>query len=339
MIAKAMKRFATAQYTPSYLDTFKRTIVVFTIDFLKAVNLYRVNRGILAVACVEHLLYPNKHVKEYIKVYRCNDSKARKVYKKLCGLPDNAQLDDAIIKSARSFFKCPTFLKKTSCLDKIRSYLRSIVIDDEEMRFIRKASIQVITGNEDIDVDELPENVVDPIEVQPPTSPIIPLDPVKRIEDLKFYSQCSYNYNLELLNDEAETRVIEIIKTHKKCIKLTTVSTFSTLARRRYAIVKLFGDTFPLYPRPSTRCDTIEGLACRESYSKIAMKMSFIQAHNLYTNPPAHARMNSLSAHAHGTIVGLRMRIGKSPAHAHSTHFRACAWHYSRPAAHAHRPN
>ncbi|KAL7299751.1 hypothetical protein TKK_0007501 [Trichogramma kaykai] len=172
MIAKAMKRFASSLYTPSYLDTFKRTIVIFTINFLKAVNLYRVNRGILAVACVEYLLYPKKHVKEYIKVYRCNYTKAKKVYKELCGLPDKAQLDDAIIKSARSFFKCPTFLKKASCLDKIRSYLRSIVIDDEEMQFIRKASIQAITGNEDIDVDEPPGNVAAPIEVQPPTSPI-----------------------------------------------------------------------------------------------------------------------------------------------------------------------
>ncbi|XP_014225464.1 uncharacterized protein LOC106651461 [Trichogramma pretiosum] len=191
MIAKAMKRFASSLYTPSYLDTFKRTIVIFTIDFLKAVNLYRVNRGILAVACVEYLLYPKKHVKEYIKVYRCNDTKAKKVYKELCGLPDKAQLDDAIIKSARSFFKCPTFLKKTSCLDKIRSYLRSIVIDDEELQFIRKASIQAITGNEHIDVDELSGNVADPIEVQPPTSPI-PLDPVYESEREPLYVDREY---------------------------------------------------------------------------------------------------------------------------------------------------
>ncbi|KAL7289722.1 hypothetical protein TKK_0016444 [Trichogramma kaykai] len=144
VLRDGMSRFVTCPPNSSESDAFKKTIRTLTIDYLKLVNLYRINRGILAVACVEHVLYPGKSDEEYEKIYRSNDFHVIKLYNELCGLPKRNKPDEFVIRSARSFFKCQKFTKDKELLNRIRSYLKGVEIDDEERAYIKQASIQSI---------------------------------------------------------------------------------------------------------------------------------------------------------------------------------------------------
>ncbi|CAB0033541.1 unnamed protein product [Trichogramma brassicae] len=129
----------------------------------QAAHLYRINHGILAVACVEHVLCPGKGDEEYKMIYGGDYQKATELYKKLCDIPEEDQLDLAIVKSAASFFQCTD-----KCLESIRSYLREINIDYEEIEHIKKASIELIKSNK----DKLSTNMMDPIEYLTINAPI-----------------------------------------------------------------------------------------------------------------------------------------------------------------------
>ncbi|KAL7300677.1 hypothetical protein TKK_0006660 [Trichogramma kaykai] len=142
-----MKRFVGRIIMDSELETFKRTILTFKIDHLKSVNLYRINRGVLLVVCVEYLLYPGKFDQEYEKIYRGNEHKATEAYNKLCNYPEQTPQDNKTVESARSFFECERFFLEEKCLETIRRYLRSIKIDPEEFLFIKNSSIRVINAN------------------------------------------------------------------------------------------------------------------------------------------------------------------------------------------------
>ncbi|XP_014232376.1 uncharacterized protein LOC106656178 [Trichogramma pretiosum] len=144
VLRDGMSRFVTCPPDSSESDTFRKTIRTLTIDYLKLVNLYRINRGILAVACVEYVMYPGKSDEEYEKIYRSNDFHVIKLYNELCGLPKRNKPDEFVIRSARSFFRCQKFTKDKGLLNRIRSYLKGIEIDDEEKAYIKQASIQSI---------------------------------------------------------------------------------------------------------------------------------------------------------------------------------------------------
>ncbi|KAL7303707.1 hypothetical protein TKK_0003844 [Trichogramma kaykai] len=154
--------------------TLKRMIFLYTLDFLKAINLYRINDGILLVACIELVLYPGRSDKKYKSIYLSSYPQAKEVYTKLCGIPKDTKINKAILKSARRFLFCHKYAKNIEYLEKIRSYLRELVrresIDDEEKKFIRDRTIQLITGNEDIQIIQPPENNADPIEDHSSTS-------------------------------------------------------------------------------------------------------------------------------------------------------------------------
>ncbi|KAL7286271.1 hypothetical protein TKK_0019447 [Trichogramma kaykai] len=142
MMRETAKRFADTQPMTLEMDTFINTIGTYTIDHLKEVKLFRINYGILTVACVEHLLYPGEDNEEYMKIYCCDEEKAIKVYNTLRGFP--ISLDGTKSTSARSFFNCPKFSKNNKYLEAIRSYLRNLQINNEDMQYIRKQSIELI---------------------------------------------------------------------------------------------------------------------------------------------------------------------------------------------------
>ncbi|KAL7286270.1 hypothetical protein TKK_0019446 [Trichogramma kaykai] len=156
ILCQGTKAFAKMNPTTLELDTFQRAILNFTIDHWKKVKLFRINYGILLVACVEHLLYPGEDNEEYMKIYCCDEEKAIKVYNTLRGFPDRS--DGTLSRSARSFFNCTKFLEDNQYLEAIRSYLRSLQINNEDMQYIRETSIGLILGNEVNDIVDLPAN-------------------------------------------------------------------------------------------------------------------------------------------------------------------------------------
>ncbi|XP_023314296.1 uncharacterized protein LOC106654684 isoform X2 [Trichogramma pretiosum] len=156
ILCQGTKAFAKMNPTTLELDTFQHAILNFTIGHLKKVKLFRINYGILLVACVEHLLYPEEDNEEYMMIYSCDEDKAIKVYRTLRGFPSTP--DGTLSRSARSFFNCTKFLEDNQYLKAIRSYLRSLQFDNEDMQYIREKSIKLILGNEVNDIVELPAN-------------------------------------------------------------------------------------------------------------------------------------------------------------------------------------
>ncbi|KAL7294533.1 hypothetical protein TKK_0012062 [Trichogramma kaykai] len=148
ILRKGLKKFVT--YLPSKLELeeFKKTILNFTIDYLTVTNLYRINRGILTVVCVEYALFPRQDYEEYRKIYSGDRSKTTALYKELCGISKEDKVNKALIKSARSFFQC-----RNRNVETIRLYLQDIDIDSEEIEYIKNVSIQLI-GNKAIEADQ-----------------------------------------------------------------------------------------------------------------------------------------------------------------------------------------
>ncbi|XP_014227362.1 uncharacterized protein LOC106652746 [Trichogramma pretiosum] len=174
MIRATIGRRQNNDPTEEEKATLKRTIFLYTLDFLKAINLYRINDGILLVACIEFVLYPGKSDKKYNSIYLSSYPEAKKVYTKLCGIPRDSKLKMAILKSARRFLFCHKYARNREYLEKIRSYLRELVrrepLDDEEKKFIKQRTVQLITGNKDIQIIQPPENNTDPAEDHSSTS-------------------------------------------------------------------------------------------------------------------------------------------------------------------------
>ncbi|XP_023319038.1 uncharacterized protein LOC106656684 isoform X9 [Trichogramma pretiosum] len=154
ILREGMKKFIKDEPSKKQLEPFQ-IFLTSRIDMWKAANLYRINYGILAIACVERVLYPGKSNEEYKKIYDGDYQKVTELYKELCDIPEEDQLDPAIVKSAASFFQCTQ-----KCLDSIRPYLEEIKIDYEEMEYIKKTSIKLIKSNE----HELSTNMMEPIE-------------------------------------------------------------------------------------------------------------------------------------------------------------------------------
>ncbi|XP_014232385.2 uncharacterized protein LOC106656187 [Trichogramma pretiosum] len=168
ILREGMKKFPNRRPLKLQLEEFKKAILNFTIEYLTVTNLYRINRGILTVVCVEYVLFPGQDYEEYGKIYVGNCFKITALYKKLCGIPIEEKVNEALVKSARSFFQC-----KKRNLETIRLYLQNIDIDSEEIEYIKNASIQLI-GNKAIEAnqlmdnkDELSINMIDLIEDHP----------------------------------------------------------------------------------------------------------------------------------------------------------------------------
>ncbi|XP_014239146.1 uncharacterized protein LOC106660600 [Trichogramma pretiosum] len=164
MLRRAMKIFPNREPAKSEFNAFKSTLLTFNIDYLKTVNLYRLNYGILVVACIEYAMYPDEHNEKYRKIYRCDKYCATKYYNELCGLPEREKQDSFTVKSSRSFFFNNIFLTKPVCLEAIRSYLQHIEIGNDELKYIRDTSIQVIRDNAAKNRVEQSPNIIDPIE-------------------------------------------------------------------------------------------------------------------------------------------------------------------------------
>ncbi|XP_014227315.1 uncharacterized protein LOC106652720 isoform X2 [Trichogramma pretiosum] len=165
MLQKAMKRFLKKKLpTNLEFNTFKSTLLNFKVDYLKVANLYRISHGILVVACIEYILFPGKSDEEYLKIYSCNQRNALKLYNKLRGFSEQKEKNTAIVKSARSFFRYSTFLNNTESSKAIRSYLGSIEINDDELKYIKEASIQLIHYNAANYTVNTPPNIIVPIE-------------------------------------------------------------------------------------------------------------------------------------------------------------------------------
>ncbi|XP_023315811.1 uncharacterized protein LOC111693907 [Trichogramma pretiosum] len=156
ILREGMKKFPNRPPSKRQLEEFKKTIINLTIEYLTVTNLYRINRGILTVVCVEYALFPGQDYEEYKKIYDGNISKATALYKELCGIPKENKVNEALAKSARSFFYCTN-----RNLEMIRLYLQNIDIDSEEIEYIKNASIELIRGNE---ADKPGTNTISPIE-------------------------------------------------------------------------------------------------------------------------------------------------------------------------------
>uniref|UniRef100_A0ABD2XNU2 Uncharacterized protein n=1 Tax=Trichogramma kaykai TaxID=54128 RepID=A0ABD2XNU2_9HYME len=144
IIRDGMKKYVNQPPPLKYLDTIKSTVLTFTMDYLKVVNLYRINDAVLLVGCVEYLLFPDVEDKELRKIYHCGNLKAKKIYNKLSGFPEQKEQNDNIVIAARQFFECQIFIRKSEFLKTIRNYLRGLEIDSNELQFIRTKSIEVI---------------------------------------------------------------------------------------------------------------------------------------------------------------------------------------------------
>ncbi|XP_014225872.2 uncharacterized protein LOC106651737 isoform X1 [Trichogramma pretiosum] len=144
IIRDGMKRYVNQPPPSIYLDTLKYTILTFTMDYLKVVNLYRINTAVLLVGCVEYILFPGVEDRELRKIYHCSHAKAKKIYNKLRGFREQKEQNDNIVVAAREFFDCLIFIRRSEFLKTIRNYLRGLEIDSNELQFIRTKSIEVI---------------------------------------------------------------------------------------------------------------------------------------------------------------------------------------------------
>ncbi|XP_014230602.1 uncharacterized protein LOC106654951 [Trichogramma pretiosum] len=146
MLRATVRKFKFEDPTNDQVELFKVTIQRHPIDYLKVVNLYRVNHDLLSIACVEYVLYPEKTYEQYKSIYRCNDKKATEVYNKLCDKPEDYIVNRNIVKKARYFFNHEEYLGENEPWERIRSYLRSLRLDRDELTYIKDTSIQLIDG-------------------------------------------------------------------------------------------------------------------------------------------------------------------------------------------------
>ncbi|XP_014237130.1 uncharacterized protein LOC106659222 [Trichogramma pretiosum] len=144
IMSEGMNRYVNYPPPPKYLDTLKSTILTFTMDYLKTVNLYRINTAVLLVGCIEYILFPQLDDEELRKIYYGGYEKAKKIYNKLRGFPEQKEQNNKIVIAAKQFFECKMFLRKSELLKTIRNYLRGLEIDSNELHFIRTKSIEVI---------------------------------------------------------------------------------------------------------------------------------------------------------------------------------------------------
>ncbi|KAL7303207.1 hypothetical protein TKK_0004409 [Trichogramma kaykai] len=129
--------------TSELLNEFKRRILDITIEDLREEPLYCRNHAILKVACVEYVLYPLEDDEEYEKIYRCDERKVIEAYNDLRGFQKKNIPDDKTVVSVKKFFRGENFFEN-NLLDTIRSYLESISIDDAEILFIQRKSIEIM---------------------------------------------------------------------------------------------------------------------------------------------------------------------------------------------------
>ncbi|XP_014224364.1 uncharacterized protein LOC106650709 [Trichogramma pretiosum] len=162
ILRKGLNKFVTYAPIKLELEVFKKTILNFKIEYLTVTNLYRLNAGILTIVCIEYALFPGLDYEEYRKIYNSNYSKATALYKELCGIPKENKVNEALAKSARSFFRC-----KNKNVETIRLYLQNIDIDSEEIEYIKNASIELIRGNEALYADKPGTITISPIEDSP----------------------------------------------------------------------------------------------------------------------------------------------------------------------------
>ncbi|XP_023313441.1 uncharacterized protein LOC111693291 [Trichogramma pretiosum] len=116
--------------------------------------LYRINRAILKVACVEYVLYPDEVNEEYEKIYRCDERKVIEAYNDLRGFRKENIPDDKTVVGVKNFFQGEPFFwdnlsepfVENNLLETIRSYLEGISIDEARKLFIQRKSIEIIEG-------------------------------------------------------------------------------------------------------------------------------------------------------------------------------------------------
>ncbi|XP_014227317.1 uncharacterized protein LOC106652722 [Trichogramma pretiosum] len=164
ILRDGMNRYVNHPPPSIYLDTFKSTIITFTTDYLKTVNLYRINTAVLLVGCIEYILFPELDDEELRKIYHCSHVKAKKIYNKLRGFPEQKEQNDNIVVAARQFFECLIFIRKSEFLKTIRNYLRGLEIDSNELQFIRTKSIEVIKEKAANVIAQLPVDLKGTIE-------------------------------------------------------------------------------------------------------------------------------------------------------------------------------
>ncbi|XP_023315810.1 uncharacterized protein LOC106656406 isoform X2 [Trichogramma pretiosum] len=211
ILREGMKKFPNRPPSKLQLEEFKKTIINLTIEYLTVTNLYRINRGILTVVCVEYALFPGQDYEEYKKIYDGNISKATALYKELCGIPKENKVNEALAKSARSFFWC-----RSRNLETIRLYLQNIDIDSEEIEYIKNASIQLIS-NEALFADKPGTNTISPIEDHPinvitnDEETLPPMTVMPLVQDMSLV----VDQGLIISNkDELSTNMINLIEDH-----------------------------------------------------------------------------------------------------------------------------
>ncbi|XP_014228535.1 uncharacterized protein LOC106653558 [Trichogramma pretiosum] len=145
IIRLGMKKEPKKGYSKSDINVFRKTILSFKIDYLKTTPLYRINRGILVVACIELLLWPGQTDEEYRNIYAYHKSGI--MYKELCKLCNVEEIDPVADESAKLFFGSYTLANINGIvLQTIRAYLKKIDINPEEMRYIINESFRIINS-------------------------------------------------------------------------------------------------------------------------------------------------------------------------------------------------
>ncbi|CAB0031869.1 unnamed protein product [Trichogramma brassicae] len=139
---------ATVRNPRASVSSLVRAVLSFGLDDPKDLRLYRVNRGVLLVACVEYVLFPDTLKNIYRTIYDCDYPQAVRMYNLLKGQEEQTPPGKVAAQRVKSFFHCDKFLEDRSCLERIRLYLKSIAIDSKQMDFIRSEAIKLITcGN------------------------------------------------------------------------------------------------------------------------------------------------------------------------------------------------
>ncbi|KAL7299444.1 hypothetical protein TKK_0007687 [Trichogramma kaykai] len=139
---------ATARSPGASDSDLVRTVLGFGFEDPKALRLYRVNRGVLLVACVEHVLLPDTLKNIYRTIYDCDYPQAVRMYNLLKGQDEEIPPGKVAAQRVKPFFHCDKFLEDRGCLERIRLYLRSITIDSKEMDFIRSEAIRLIESHD-----------------------------------------------------------------------------------------------------------------------------------------------------------------------------------------------